>query len=40
MATAYSEFYSTNVYWPDFGEEQINEALLNFSERDRRFGKV
>ena len=38
--TAYSEFYSTNVYWPDFGEEQINEALLNFSERDRRFGKV
>ena len=38
--TAYSEFYSTNVYWPDFGEEQINEALLNFSERDRRFGKI
>lgn len=38
--TAYSEFYSTEAYWPDFDEEEINKALSNFSNRERRFGKL
>ncbi len=38
--TAYSEFYSTETYWPDFDEEEINKALSNFSNRERRFGKL
>ena len=38
--TAYSEFYSTETFWPDFDEEEINKALSNFSNRERRFGKL
>jgi len=36
--SAYSEFYSTNVLWPDFGKEDIDEALRAYSQRQRRFG--
>ena len=35
---AYSEFYITNVYWPDFDEEEYNKAVLSFNRRDRRYG--
>ena len=35
---AYSEFYSTDVYWPDFGSEDIDRALLAYGQRKRRFG--
>jgi undecaprenyl diphosphate synthase len=35
---AYAEFYSTNVYWPDFDSEHIDQALLAYSQRRRRFG--
>ena len=35
---AYSEFYSTPVLWPDFGEKEIEEALTAYSHRERRFG--
>jgi undecaprenyl diphosphate synthase len=35
---AYAEFYSTNVYWPAFGSEDIDQALLAYSQRKRRFG--
>ena len=35
---AYTEFYSTNVHWPDFGREEFIGALENFRSRDRRFG--
>jgi len=38
--SAYSEFYSTRVHWPDFGAEQAAKALDNFSRRNRRFGRV
>ena len=38
--TAYSEFYSTETYWPDFDELEINKALLDFSNRERRFGNL
>jgi undecaprenyl diphosphate synthase len=35
---AYAEFVSTPVYWPDFDIHDIDEALLAFSQRQRRFG--
>ena len=35
---AYSEFYFTPVLWPDFGEEELDKALLSYSQRQRRFG--
>jgi len=35
---AYAEFHSTNVYWPDFDSEDIDQALLAYSQRRRRFG--
>ncbi len=37
---AYAELYFTDVYWPDFGEEELDKALLWFSKRQRRFGNV
>jgi undecaprenyl diphosphate synthase len=38
--SAYAEYYSTPTYWPDFGTEEIERALLAFSQRQRRFGGV
>ena len=35
---AYSEYYFTPVLWPDFGEEELDKALLAYSQRQRRFG--
>jgi undecaprenyl diphosphate synthase len=35
---AYAEYYSTPVYWPDFGKNDVREALLAYSRRKRRFG--
>jgi len=37
---AYSEFVFTDTLWPDFRKEQYLAALEEFSNRDRRFGKV
>ena len=37
---AYTELYFTDTYWPDFGEDSLNEALTEFSGRQRRFGKT
>jgi len=37
---AYAELHVTPVLWPDFREEDILGALLNYQERDRRFGRV
>jgi len=36
--TAYSEYYFTEVLWPDFGKKEIEKALLSYSQRQRRFG--
>jgi undecaprenyl diphosphate synthase len=36
--TAYSEFYFTDVFWPDFDEQELNKALAAYGERSRRFG--
>ena len=35
---AYSEWYVTNVYWPDFSKEELQKALLTYQKRDRRYG--
>jgi len=35
---AYSEYYATPTLWPDFGPEEIKQALIAYSERERRFG--
>jgi len=37
---AYSELYITEVLWPDFRKEHLWEALVNFQQRERRFGKI
>jgi undecaprenyl diphosphate synthase len=37
---AYSELYFTSVLWPDFGSEDIEEALSEYERRQRRFGSV
>jgi undecaprenyl diphosphate synthase len=36
--SAYSEYYFTPVLWPDFNEEELEKALLAYSQRQRRFG--
>lgn len=37
---AYSEFYFTDVFWPDFRKDEFFSALEDYSKRDRRYGKV
>jgi undecaprenyl diphosphate synthase len=37
---AYSEFYFTDKLWPDFNKEDLYEAVLNYQQRERRFGKT
>jgi undecaprenyl diphosphate synthase len=37
---AYAEYYATPTYWPDFDEGELYRAIVTYSERDRRFGKV
>ncbi len=37
---AYSEYYATPTYWPDFDENELHKALEEYSHRKRRFGKT
>jgi undecaprenyl diphosphate synthase len=37
---AYTEFYFTETFWPDFDRAAFHQALLYYQGRDRRFGKV
>ncbi len=37
---AYSELYFTNTRWPDFRKENLYEAIVDFQNRERRFGKT
>lgn len=37
---AYTEFYFTDVLWPDFNKEELEKAIDYYNKRDRRFGKV
>ena len=36
--TVYSEWYFPKVYWPDFNKEELAKAIVEFNNRDRRFG--
>ena len=36
--SAYSEFYFPKTYFPDFGEAEFEQAILEYNKRDRRFG--
>lgn len=37
---SYAEFYFTNTYFPDFHEKEFDEAILEYTKRDRRFGGI
>jgi undecaprenyl diphosphate synthase len=37
---AYAEYYPTPAYWPDFGREDLYEAIVAYNKRERRFGLV
>lgn len=37
---AYAELYFINVFWPDFNEHHLVEAIRNYQNRERRFGKT
>ncbi|MFQ5944882.1 MAG: polyprenyl diphosphate synthase [Anaerolineae bacterium] len=37
---AYAEYYATETFWPDFGTEEFYQALLAYSMRERRFGRL
>lgn len=37
---AYSEFWYSDINWPDFKEEDLRRAISDYQNRDRRFGKV
>ena len=38
--TAYTEYYFTDILWPDFRKAELQQALEAYSNRERRFGKV
>jgi len=38
--SAYAEIYVAKTFWPDFREDELYDALLNFLSRERRFGRV
>lgn len=37
---AYSELYFTNKLWPDFGKDDLYDAIIDFQKRERRFGRT
>ncbi len=37
---AYAEFYFTDVLWPDFDENELKKAIIDYQSRDRRFGGI
>ena len=37
---AYTEFYFTDVPWPDFTKEELEKAIIQYNNRDRRYGKI
>lgn len=37
---AYAEWYFTPTYWPDFGKEELRKAIFDYSDRERRFGRI
>ncbi len=37
---AYTEFYFTDTFWPDFSKKELENIIQNFNSRERRYGKV
>lgn len=37
---AYTEFWYSDIYWPDFKEEHLYQAIIDYQKRDRRFGGI
>ncbi|WP_330375482.1 isoprenyl transferase [Inediibacterium massiliense] len=37
---AYSEFWFSNIFWPDFNKDALMKAILDYQKRDRRFGGI
>ncbi len=37
---AYGEFYFTDIYWPEFDQEALYKAIIDYQKRERRFGKT
>ena len=37
---AYTEFYFTRTLWPDFDKEEFREAIIEYQNREKRFGKT
>lgn len=37
---AYSELYFTEKFWPDFGRDDFHEAIIDYQQRERRYGKT
>ena len=40
LLDAYTEFYFTDTYWPDFSKEELIKAFEKYNKRERRFGGV
>lgn len=37
---SYAELYFPEVFWPDFSKEELKKALIEYEDRERRFGKI
>ena len=37
--SAYTELYFTETLWPDFSAEELDKAIMSYSQRERRFGQ-
>ena len=37
---AYTELYLTDIYWPQFNENELFKAIMDYSKRERRYGKI
>ena len=37
---SYAELYFPETYFPDFNEKEFDKALIEYTKRDRRFGKI
>ena len=37
---AYSEIFVTKIFWPEFNEDALMESIINYNNRERRFGKI
>jgi undecaprenyl diphosphate synthase len=37
---AYTELYFTETYWPDFDAASLDEAIISYQQRERRFGRT